>query len=223
MMNMRRAVYKKGFTLVELMVALIVTGIIMSAIATLAFAFSSAYDASDDTDRKQAQVRYASLRISELIRHCKLICARNGGDLVIWRDDDVSGGEGIINPEELVYIETDSNRIRMMDFSNCPSWLRTSEIHLNELQDSGIKTTLMAYCDEVEVISECSNVQFKLFSSDYAEITEDEEVANSRFVNISFELTENDMVRQYHIDSALRCWAGHLLNDTGTDLVSDDD
>jgi len=79
-MSPERSVRNKGFTLVELMVVtLIVTGIIMSAIATLAFAFSSAYDATDDTDRKQAQVRYASLRISELIRHCKLICAVSGG------------------------------------------------------------------------------------------------------------------------------------------------
>ena len=222
MMNMRRAVYKKGFTLVELMVALIVTGIIMSAIATLTFAFSSAYDASDNTDRKQAQVRYASLRISELIRHCKLICARNGGDLVIWRNDNVSGGENKIDPGEIVYIELDNNRIRILDFPSCPSWLVNAFRQplfqaslLGWLQDSWIKTTLMAYCDEeyVVVVPECSNVQF-LF---------DDSPPQSQFVNISFELTENGVVRQYHIDSALRCWAGHLLNEDADGLVEIDD
>ena len=67
-MNTKKTANQKGFTLVELMVALIVTGIIMGAITTFAFAFKTSYDASDDTDRKQAQVRYASLKISELIR-----------------------------------------------------------------------------------------------------------------------------------------------------------
>lgn len=204
-----------GFTLVELMVALIVTGIIMSAIATLAFAFSSANDMSDDTDRKQAQIRYATVRISELIRQCKLICAVTDGDLVIWRDDDVSGGEGKINTEEIVYIETGSNRIRIMNFSNCPSWLRTFQVRLPWLQDTWIKNTLMVYCDEeyVVVVPECSNVQFQFDASP----------PQSQFVNISFEITENDRVREYHIDNTLRCWAGHLLNSDGTDLVSDDD
>lgn len=212
---MRRAKYKKGFTLVELMVALIVTGIILSAVATLAFAFSAVNDATDDTDRKQAELRYATLKISDLIRHCKLICSVTDGDLVIWRDDNVSGGENEINPEELVYIETSNDQIRILDFPDCPSWLKTFQIQLSWLQSSWIKTTLLGYCDEeyVVVIPECSNVQFQFDASP----------PQSQFVNISFNLTENGIDRQYQIDNALRCWAGHLLNSAGTDLTSDDD
>ncbi|OHB77985.1 MAG: hypothetical protein A2Z25_14085 [Planctomycetes bacterium RBG_16_55_9] len=216
---------KKGFTLVELMVALIVTGIIMSAVATLAYAFRSAYDVTDDTDRKQAQIRYATLRISELIRHCKLIGAVAGADLVIWRDDDTPGGEGKIDPGEIVYIESGNDRIRILDFPSCPSWLVNAfrqsafQAHLLDWlqEDSWIKTTLIAYCNEeyVVVVPECSNVQFRL--------DDEEKPPLSKFVNISFELTESGLARQYHIDSTLRCWAGHLLNAAGTDLVSDDD
>jgi len=212
---MPKKVRKNGFTLVELMVALIVTGIIMSAVATLAYAFSSVNDATDDTDRRQAEVRFATLRISELIRHCKLICAVADGDLVIWRDDDIPGGEGQINPGELVYIETDSNRIQLLDFPSSPSWLETLQISLSWFQDSWLKTTLKTNCDEQYVVAvpECSNVQFRF----------DAAPPRSKFVNISFELTQNGSVREYHIDSALRCWAGNLLNETGTDLTSDDD
>ncbi|MBN2312311.1 MAG: type II secretion system protein [Sedimentisphaerales bacterium] len=212
---MRKTKPKKGFTLVELMVALIVTGIIMSAVATLAFAFSTANDASDDTDRKQAQIRYASLRITELIRHCKLVCGVNGTDLVIWRDDDVPGGEGWINAEELVYIETDNNHIQIMEFSNCPTWLKTFSIRLDWLKYDWIKTTLMDNCDEdyVVMIPECSNVRFQFDASP----------PQSQFVNISFNLTENNKVRLYDIDSSLRCWAGHQVNTAGTDLIPDDD
>jgi prepilin-type N-terminal cleavage/methylation domain-containing protein len=208
---------QRGFTLVELMVALIVTGIIMSAVATLAFAFRSAYDVTDDTDRKQAQLRYATLRISELIRHCKLICAVTDGDLVIWRDDDVPGGKDQINIEEIVYIEKDNNQIRILDFPNSPSWLSSSlePLGIDWIQSDWLKTMLKTYCDEETVVAvpECNNVQFQFDASP----------PRSKFVSISFELTENGSARQYQIDGALRCWAGHLLNAASTDLTSDDD
>ncbi|MCH7559430.1 MAG: prepilin-type N-terminal cleavage/methylation domain-containing protein, partial [Planctomycetes bacterium] len=85
---MRDTRYKKGFTLVELLVALVVTGIVLAAVATLAFAMGTANDVADDSSQKQAQVRYATLRISELIRHCKLICGTPGSDVAVWRADD---------------------------------------------------------------------------------------------------------------------------------------
>ena len=47
----------KGFTLVELLVALMVTSIILAAVATLAFAMGSVKDSTDDTSSKQAQLR----------------------------------------------------------------------------------------------------------------------------------------------------------------------
>ena len=82
----------KGFTLVELLMALVVAGIVSAAVVTLAFAVSSANDVTDNTSQTQAYVRYATLRISELIRHCKLVCCMPGGDLVIWRADDNDNG-----------------------------------------------------------------------------------------------------------------------------------
>jgi len=80
MQNVR---YRTGFTLIELLLALIVTGIILVAVTTLAFAVGVANDTTDDTSQKQAQVRYATLRISDLIRHCKLICGAPNGDLAV--------------------------------------------------------------------------------------------------------------------------------------------
>ncbi len=66
---MRARKKQRGFTLVELLVALMVTSIIFGAVATLAYAVGTAHDASDDTSQKQTYVRFATLRISELIRH----------------------------------------------------------------------------------------------------------------------------------------------------------
>jgi len=98
----------KGFTLVELLVALAVTSIVLTAVATLAYAMGTANDASDDRAEKQAQVRYATLRISELIRYCKLIYDTPDNDIVVWKADN--NGDDIVDSNELVYIETGGGR-----------------------------------------------------------------------------------------------------------------
>ena len=81
----------KGFTLVELLVALVVTGIVSAAVATLAYALGTANDSSNDTAVKQAQLRYATLRISELIKYSKLVYAASESEIVLWLDRDRNG------------------------------------------------------------------------------------------------------------------------------------
>lgn len=212
---MTKRVRKKGFTLVELIVALIVTGIILSAVATLAFALNSVNDATDDTDRTQAHVRYATLKISELIRYSRLVCFLGDEDIVLWSAD--TNGNNQINISELVYIEKgpNSDHLRIYEF---PESSLNPNVSLGEI-DSFSSRWWSSYVNStnepIDLISECSNVQFRLDN--------EVEPSRSKFVNISFDLTENGLVRQYHIDSALRCWAGHLLNATGSDLISDDD
>jgi prepilin-type N-terminal cleavage/methylation domain-containing protein len=51
---MKNTRYNNGFTLVELLVALIVASIVTTAVVTLAYAMSSAGDATDEMSRKQA-------------------------------------------------------------------------------------------------------------------------------------------------------------------------
>jgi len=201
----------KGFTLVELLVALVVTSVILTAVVTLAHALGTVNDASDDTSQKQTQVRYATLRISELIRHCKLICGAPGDDLCIWRADD--NGDNKINPTELVYIESGPERdyLQLLDFTWSASWNLT----LSETQDINTKDALIVACDDRRtlLLPECSNVWFGF----------DEAAPMSRLVSISFELSENSIARQYQINASLRGWAGHLLNPAGDAIVSDDD
>ena len=104
----QNSVFRCGaFTLVELLVALMVMSIILSAVAALAFAMGSANDASDDTSQKQAQLRYATMRISELIRQCRLICATLDDDVVVWKSD--YNDDNTIDVNELAYIETGSS------------------------------------------------------------------------------------------------------------------
>jgi len=208
---MRDTRYENGFTLAELLIALIVTGIILAAVATLAYALGTANESGDDTAVKQAQVRYTTLRISELIRHSKLVCGTADNDLAIWRADDNDNGE--INPKELVYLEAGENRdyLQLLDFLSADDWL----VQLSNIQDGTTKASLLLICDgrRTVLVPECSNVQFGF----------DVLPPQSRFVSISFDLVENGVVRQYQISAALRGWAGNLLDPAGDSLVTGDD
>ena len=203
---MRDTRYKKGFTLVELLVALVVTGIVLAAVATLAFAMGAANDVADDSSQKQAQVRCATLRISELIRHCKLICGTPGGDLAVWRADD--NGDGQVNINELVYIERGTGRdyLRLCEFPSSD----TSLVNLSDIDTLSTSDYVVTY---VSLVPQCSNVEFGF----------DAAPPNSRFVNIVFDVLENDIVHQYQISAVLRGWAGNLLDGSGNNIVSDDD
>ncbi len=203
MQNVR---YRTGFTLIELLLALIVTGIILAAVTTLAFAVGVANDTTDDTTRKQAQVRYATLRISDLIRHCKLICGTPNGDLAVWRADDNDDGQ--ININELVYIERGAggDYLRLCEFPSSD----TSIVELSDVQTLSTDSYSVTY---VLLVPECSNVEFSL----------DAAPPYSKFVGISFDVLENEIVHQYQINAALSGWAGNLLDAGGNNIVSDDD
>jgi prepilin-type N-terminal cleavage/methylation domain-containing protein len=195
-----------GFTLVELLIALVVTSVVLTAVATLAFALSSANDSVDDTSYKQAQVRIATLRISDLIRHSKLICSTPGNDLAVWTDDKNQDGQ--ININELVCIERgdDTAYLRLCEF---PS----SDISVVELSEIETLTTSGYDVTYIPLIPQCSNVEFLV----------DAEPPMTKFVSISFNLAENDIIHQYQINATLRSWAGNLLSEDGDDIVSDDD
>ena len=203
---MRKARYENGFTLVELIVALIVTSIVTTAVVTLAYALDTVNDVTNETSKQQAQIRFATVRISDLIRHCKLICGTPGGQLAVWRADD---GDGQININELVYIErgTENGYLRLCEFpSNDTSPVNL--IDIETLSTSGYDVTY------VPLIPQCSNVQFYLDDPDSP--------PNSRFVTISFDVDENGIARQCQINATLRGWAGNLLDGSGN-IVSDDD
>ena len=198
--------YRSGFTIVELLLALIVTGIILAAVTTLAFAVSVANDTADDTSLKQSQIRYATLRISDLIRHCKLICGTPNGDIALWRAD--SNDDGQININELVYIEKGAggDYLRLCEFPSSD----TSMVVLSDIQTLSIGGYSVTY---IPLVPECSNVQFSL----------DATPPYTKYLSISFDILENDNSRKYQINAALNSWAGNLLDASGNNIVSDDD
>ncbi len=205
---------KRGFTLVELLVALMVTSIVLAAVATLAYSLGAINDSSGDTAVKQAQIRFATLRISELIRQCRLICGLPGGDLAIWRADDNNNSQ--INLNELVYIERGAGRnyLRICGISSVDNPV----IVLGSI-DTLASQWWLAYSGSISytpLIPQCSNVEF-IFDEPALPPTQ------RKFVSISFDIVEEGSSRRYQVNAALRCRAGNLLDSSGTAIVSDDD
>ena len=210
---MRKARYEHGFTLVELLLALMITVIITAAVATLSSALNSANAATDDTSRKQAQVRFAALRISDLVRHCKLVCFAGPDDFAVWRADD-KYNDGKINIGELVYIEAGPahDHLRICEFPSSDS----TTINLSSIGSLATNwwSVYSSDINYMEVIPQCSNVQFCF--------DDPGSPPNSRQVNILLDVVENKITRQYQINATLRGWAGNLLDGSGN-IVSDDD
>jgi prepilin-type N-terminal cleavage/methylation domain-containing protein len=212
--------HHSAFTLAELLIALVVTSIVLAAVATLTFALGTMDDDSNDTAATQARLRCAGLRISELIRNCKLICGTSGSDMALWKAD--GNGDRKINPGELVYIEcgADKDRIRFLDFSPrsgwfAENWFKTQSFKISEIRSGQAKIDLWFWCkwNYTTLIQQCSNVRFLL----------DTPAPQTRFVSISFDLAQDGVAHRYQINAALRAWAGNLLNSSGEIVKTDDD
>ena len=210
---MRRTKYQNGFTLIELLLALVITGIITSAVATLAYAMNSAGVATDDTSRKQAQVRFATLRISDLIRHCKLVCYASANEMAVWTAD--GNADGKINISELTYIEAGTARdhLQLYTFSGVAEIKRDliGALATNWWSTYGSRNPPTSLIPQK---SQCSNVTFYLDAPGSP--------PNSKIVSITFDLLENRVTSKYQINAALRARAANLLDASGN-IVSDDD
>ena len=205
---------RPAFTLVELLMALTISGIILAAVASLAFAFSSAYNASDETAEIQSRLRITTLRISELVKNSKLILGNRGDRVALWQGD--FNGNNTINPNEVVYIETGDGRnyIRLVEFD--PSGLYDNFlVNIFSIQNGSFYSayTNAALAKYTTFIPVCSSVSFAT----------DVNPPYTKRVTLSFDLTENGITRSYQINSALRCWAGNLINSFGFIVTQDDD
>jgi len=197
---------RPGFTLAELLVALMVTGIILSAVASLAYALGSANRSTEKLSEHQGALRYTSLRISELIKHSSLAFTIPTNGIALWTDDD--NANDLINGSELVYIESDETgrSLRLLEFPG-----QSQTVTISNIETGTARTTLIASTDEryVTLLGQCENVQFTLDAS-------------GRFLTILFDLAENNTTSSYQICGTLLCSADHLLDGSG-ELVSGDD
>ncbi len=207
---MRNRRCNNGFTLIELLVALIVTSIVTTAVATLAYAMNAANDVTDDTSRKQAQVRFATVRISDLIRNCKLVCYASAGEMAVWTSD--GNGDGKINIGELAYVEASSAHNHLRIYTFAPTSSTAIEIGSIGALATNWWTAYSSQMSYTSLVPTCSNVTFYI----------DVSPPNSRLVSITFDIVENGATCRRQVNATLRGWAGNLLDASGN-IVSDDD
>lgn len=210
----KRKFHNNGFTLVELLVALMVCVITLTAVVALAFAMGSADDRTDDTSQKQAQLRHATINVSELIRHCKLVVLAAPDQVAVWRADDDKNNR--INLEEVVCIDRGlgGDRLQLVEFisTNNPV-VSLAQI---KLVQQPWWTSMNAEASFTVLIPACDNVQF-FFDAPATPPT------HIKLISISFNILENGVNRNYQINASLRSWAGNLLSPTGDMVVIDDD
>ena len=115
---MKRNTKKSGFTLVELMVALLVSSVILSAVATLAYATSSAKEAMDDMGREQAQLRQVSMRLTDLVKRSNRIYQTGFGTNYAFEwgtrlCHDLNADGDYTDVDEMIWIYRYGNSIRV--------------------------------------------------------------------------------------------------------------
>lgn len=221
---MKRRIEKyRGFTLAELLMAVWVMSVILTAMAALSFALTSVNDSADDTSEVQSKVRYTTIRLGDLIKNSKLICYNFGSELAVWRADD--NGDNRINAGEMVYIETGSsnNYIKLLEFKPVAlSAAASAQFTLAAISDGSAKTWFKSNSpfSYITLIDNCS----------YATFTTDTAAPFSKRVNLFFGIEHNDIInyqqngiiKNYQLSIYLRCQADYLLNASGQ-IVSDDD
>ena len=191
---MRRFGTKKsrfcGFTLVELMVSLSITGIILGSVTAFAFAVGAATEKSDDLSSSQEQVRCAVLRVGELLRNSRMVCYVNSVDLVLWESD--INGDGKINPREVVYIQKD-NTLRKLSMTRFTG--ATYVLALSNMLNNSSKSYLYTSCSpRTVVLIEGS------FNMNY---TIDAWPADTNFVSFGFEINEGGEDIYYEVSGAV--------------------
>jgi len=194
---------KRAFTIVELLVAISVSAIVLGAVATLAYAMISASTVSDDIRQKQAQVRYATFRIAELIKYSALVCRSASDQLCLWTSD--SDADRRIGIAEMAYIETDGSDsyIRLTTFSDTGQ--ESKRFTITEISDTTARTWLNANCTPtyINLVPAATSVDFIV----------DTAAPNTRIATVLFDVTEDSITKTYQINGALRGWAYDLISE----------
>jgi hypothetical protein len=109
-------VARRAFTFIELCLGLIVTSLVMGAMAAFALAMSTAWKSAETSQSMSLLANQTIVRVQNEIRQCKLIGAlRSGtsggsGDIVavlLWKAD--TSGDGLIQGNEVSLLEYHSN------------------------------------------------------------------------------------------------------------------
>lgn len=215
---MHRIGQMRAFTLVELMVGLMVTSILLSAVATLAFAMSSASTAGGDSALRQAHLRNATVRLSELISNCKMACVVSGQDLAIWtadRNNDSMVNVNVnVTDNELIYVEYKGADRKLQLRLLKPLINRTYTIDKLALPTTKTQVLNLSYSTTVLLIDDCNDAQF---------VPLDALSLRTRLLAIRFQTMEDGAYQWHEIVAGVRCRADYLFSASGEVILTGDD
>jgi prepilin-type N-terminal cleavage/methylation domain-containing protein len=219
---------RKGFTLVEVLVATTVMAVILAAVATLASAMSNADRETKNMSEQQAQIRYTTMRITELIRNASLIVPVTEPRIgfCIWTDSDENTyADGI----DLVFIEIDIALSSVVE-----SALADGKQYKSTGQSAIEILEISVYEDDDFWISEIENGDARWdcigwgtyrFTTVIPECSDAEVFVdkNRKFASLKFTVNENGRDIQYQISGTARCSVEHVLDSSGEHIWPDTD
>ncbi|HWP41145.1 MAG TPA: hypothetical protein VNL70_09485 [Tepidisphaeraceae bacterium] len=112
---------RSGFTFVELCLGLVITSLVMSALAAFTLAMSSAWRQAEQTQSATIIANQVSAVLQEQVRQARLLGAWRAGSIsgsgesaavMLWKE--AADGDGIIQDSELSLIEFDPTGHRLM-------------------------------------------------------------------------------------------------------------
>lgn len=103
---MRTGQRHSGFTLVELLVALLAASVVLAAVATLAGATTCAQTVTDQMGRERAELLQVSARLSDFIKRANAVTAAAADGFTLWHDVN---GDGVQDADELTTVSRNAS------------------------------------------------------------------------------------------------------------------
>lgn len=138
-----------GFTLIELLLGLIVTTLVLAAVAAVSFAVAANWRQGQNVQSLQMQTSQTALRLQRVIGEAKFIGYVAAGSvegnvspaacIVLWQRDDWGGArDGIIQLGEIAVIQHDPAADRI----NLYEAIAASAMNSDQLEDAGTAVPL---------------------------------------------------------------------------------
>jgi hypothetical protein len=139
--NHRRRRAPRGVMLVEILLALAITGMIAAGVASLLFATAGGTKERQDLRRRNVRVDVVAARVDAAVRSCGTALGRDANCLVLWVSD--SKLNGMPDLSELRRIEWDPATKRLLCFE-APSTLLDADNTAYALATTDFVTTTAA-------------------------------------------------------------------------------
>ncbi len=106
-----------AFTLIEMTMAIAITGVTGLSVAGAAITFSTAHEHSREFYGHIQTARTAMMRVQRMIRSCLLVTSVNGTSMILWASD--ANEDGQINPSETILLEWDyeAGEVRLLQIA----------------------------------------------------------------------------------------------------------